>query len=237
MLFHYTPTQMAYAALMTMALLAARELIGRLYLRADPDRDPTLSAHGHKLARLEALKDVKPKVLAVHKDTGHNFSKPTVDSITLVQGMGVEGDSHAGKTVQHLYRLQYDPGAPNLRQVHFMHSELFKELAVLGFEVRPGDLGENITTQNVNILALPKGTKLALGDGGAMVEVTGLRNPCPQIEKFQKGLLAKVLKDSDGRFARRSGIMSVVLEGGVVRPGDDIEIVLPDVPHEKLEVV
>ncbi|KAK3064333.1 hypothetical protein LTS18_008140 [Coniosporium uncinatum] len=187
--------------------------------------------------RVDALKIVKPKVPSVHKDIGHNFSKPIVDSITLIKGIGIEGDSHAGETVQHLYRLQFDPAAPNLRQVHFMHSELFKELSVQGFEVKPGDLGENITTQGLDILALPKRTRLRLGEGGAMVEVTGLRNPCAQIEKFQKGLPVKVLKDTDGKFARRSGVMTVVLEGGVVRPGDVIEIVLPDEPHEKLGVV
>ncbi|MFI7504950.1 MOSC domain-containing protein [Streptomyces sp. NPDC049687] len=176
-------------------------------------------------------------VSAVSRKGTYSFTKPNRDSITLVAGLGVEGDVHAGVTVKHRFRMERDPTQPNLRQVHLMHEELFEELRAAGFEVGAGQLGENVTTRGLDLLGLPVRARLRLG-ADAVVEVTGLRNPCAQIDRFRKGLLKQVVgRDADGRPVFRSGIMSVVLSGGVVRPGDPITVELPDGPHRPLEVV
>lgn len=164
------------------------------------------------------------RVLSVSSDDKHRFTKPRRESITLVAGLGVEGDAHFGATVQHLSRVRRDPAQPNLRQVHLMHRELFDELDA---DVAPGDLGENITTEGVDLLGLPRGAVLRLGPD-AVVEVTGLRNPCVQIDRFEPGLLKQVVGvDAEGRTIRKTGVMAVVLAGGIVRPGDAITVELP----------
>ncbi len=151
--------------------------------------------------------------------------------------MGVDGDGHLGETVKHRSRVRKDPTQPNLRQVHLIHAELFDELAAKGFVVHPGDLGENITTSGLDLLALPTGARLHLGTS-AIVEITGLRNPCVQIDNFQKGLMAATLdKDADGKLVRKAGIMSIVIAGGEVRPGDSISVDLPKAPHRPLQPV
>ncbi|MEU9706579.1 MOSC domain-containing protein [Streptomyces sp. NPDC047981] len=176
-------------------------------------------------------------VTTVSSNGVYAFTKPNRDSITLLAGLGVEGDVHAGVTVKHRSRVAQDPTAPNLRQVHLIHAELFDEVARAGFDVVPGALGENITTRGIDLLALPTGTRLHLG-AEAVVEVTGLRNPCAQIDTYRHGLLKQVLgRDEDGRLVRKAGIMSVVLTGGEVRPGDPIRVELPAEPHRPLERV
>jgi MOSC domain-containing protein YiiM len=175
--------------------------------------------------------------VSVSRDAAHRFSKPVVDEILLVAGLGVDGDSHAGVTVQHLSRKRRDPTQPNLRQVHLIHAELFDEVAGQGYDVAPGDMGENVTTRGVDLLALPTGTRLRLG-ASALIEVTGLRNPCVQIDRFDPGLLKAVLgRADDGSVERKGGVMSIVLEGGVVRPGDPIDVILPPTPFTALEPV
>lgn len=179
-------------------------------------------------------------VTAVSSNGVYSFTKPNRDSVTLLAGLGVEGDVHAGVTVKHRSRIAKDPTRPNLRQVHLLHEELFDEVAAAGFTVTPGDLGENITTRGVDLLGLPTGTLLRLGDAesGAVLEVTGLRNPCPQIDGFRRGLLKRVVgRDEEGNVVRRAGIMSVVTSGGTVRPGDPVIAVLPDGPHRPLRPV
>jgi MOSC domain-containing protein YiiM len=174
------------------------------------------------------------KVIAVSLRAGHHFGKTPGLNIRLLTGLGVAGDAHMGETVKHRSRVRKDPTQPNLRQVHLIHAELFDELRAKGFEVKPGDLGENVTTMALDLLALPTGTRLHLGST-AVVEVTGLRNPCLQIDGFQKGLMAATLdKDADGHLIRKAGIMSVVLADGDVRPGDAITVVTPDGPHRPL---
>lgn len=176
-------------------------------------------------------------VTAVSSNGEYSFTKPNRPSITLLAGLGVEGDVHAGVTVKHRSRVARDPSQPNLRQVHLIHTELFSELSEDGFDVAPGQLGENITTVGIDLLGLPVGTLLHLGDE-AVVEVTGLRNPCLQIDNFQDGLLKKVVGlDEAGNIVRKAGIMSVVREGGIVSPGDPITVELPDEPHRPLEQV
>lgn len=176
-------------------------------------------------------------VTAVSRNEEYTFTKPTRDSVTLLAGLGVEGDVHQGVTVKHRSRVAQDPTQPNLRQVHLMHAELFDELRSKGFSVEPGEIGENVTTRGIDLLGLPTGTLLHLGPE-AVVEVTGLRNPCIQIDAFSKGLLKEVVgKGPDGELVRRAGIMSVVLVGGVVRPGDEIRVELPAEPHRPLEKV
>ncbi|MFI1166835.1 MOSC domain-containing protein [Streptomyces sp. NPDC020801] len=176
-------------------------------------------------------------VSAVSSNGAYSFSKPNRESIRLLAGLGVEGDVHAGVTVKHRFRMRKDPTQPNLRQVHLIHEELFEEVRRAGFEVAAGQLGENVTTRGLDLLGLPRGTLLRLGDE-AVVEVTGLRNPCAQIDGFQQGLMKQVIgRDEDGRARFRSGIMSVVVAGGVVRPGDPVGVELPDGPHHPLEVV
>jgi MOSC domain-containing protein YiiM len=158
-------------------------------------------------------------------------------SIRLREGLGVDGDGHLGATVQHRSRVRKDPTQPNLRQVHLIHAELFDELGAKGFAVHPGELGENITTSGLDLLALPTGARLHLG-ASAIVEITGLRNPCVQIDDFQNGLMAATLdKDADGRLVRKAGIMSIVIAGGDVRPGDAIGVEWPKAPHRPLEPV
>ncbi|MCX5051187.1 MULTISPECIES: MOSC domain-containing protein [unclassified Streptomyces] len=176
-------------------------------------------------------------VSAVSSNGVYSFTKPNRQSITLLAGLGVEGDVHAGTTVKHRSRVARDPSQPNLRQVHLIHEELFEEVREAGFEVLAGQLGENVTTRGIDLLALPAGTLLRLGTE-AVVEVTGLRNPCLQIDKFQHGLLKRVVgRDSDGTLQLKAGIMSVVVSGGTVRPGDPVKVELPDGPHRPLEIV
>ncbi|MEU0053506.1 MOSC domain-containing protein [Streptomyces sp. NPDC006309] len=173
-------------------------------------------------------------VTAVSSNGVYSFTKPNRDSITLLAGLGVEGDVHAGVTVKHRSRVAQDPTQPNLRQVHLIHEELFAEVGAEGFRVAPGDLGENITTSGIDLLGLPVGTLLRIGDE-AVLEVTGLRNPCRQIDRFQDGLLKRVVgRDEAGRLVLKAGIMSVVREGGAVRPGDTIRVELPSEPHRRL---
>ncbi len=157
----------------------------------------------------------------------HTFSKAAREGIRLLQGLGVEGDAHCGTTVKHRFDVTRDPTKPNLRQVHLLQSELLEELARGGWNVGPGDLGENISTSGIALLALPTGTQLQIGDE-AIVEVTGLRTPCLHIDKFQKGLLPAVIERSpSGELIRKVGVMSVVVRGGIVRPGDSIDVQLP----------
>ncbi|MEM7350788.1 MAG: MOSC domain-containing protein [Acidobacteriota bacterium] len=176
-------------------------------------------------------------VTAVSRSATYTFSKPKADHIHLLAGLGVEGDVHMGETVKHRSRIKRDPTVPNLRQVHLIHSELHDELRSGGFEVSPGDMGENVTTRGVDLLGLPTGTKLHLGSE-AVVEITGLRNPCAQLDNFQSGLMQAVLdRDEEGNLVRKSGIMGVVLTGGDVQPGDTIRVELPSEPHQALEPV
>ena len=176
-------------------------------------------------------------VTAVSFSATHTMSKPNADTIRLLEGLGVEGDAHSGETVKHRSRVARDPTQPNLRQVHLIHSELHDELRERGIAVGPGQMGENVTTRGIDLLSLPVGTRLLLG-ADAVVEVTGLRNPCHQLNGIQEGLMAATLdRDSDGKLIRKAGIMGIVLAGGMVRPGDPIAITLPAEPHRALEKV
>jgi MOSC domain-containing protein YiiM len=176
-------------------------------------------------------------VEAVCRSATHTLSKPTRDSIRLAAGLGVEGDAHRGATVKHRSRVARDPTQPNLRQVHLLHAELHDELKAAGFTVSAGRMGENVTTRGVDLLALPTGTRLHLG-ATAVVEVTGLRNPCVQLNTIRPGLMAATLEcGADGRLIRKAGVMAVVLTGGEVRPGDAIRVELPPPPHRPLEPV
>lgn len=173
-------------------------------------------------------------VLAVSARSGHHFSKTPALSIRLLRGLGVAGDAHMGETVKHRSRVRNDPTQPNLRQVHLIHAELFAELQAKGFVVQPADLGENVTTEGIDLLALPSGTRLHLGES-AVVEITGLRNPCIQIDRFQQGLMAATLdRDIKGNLVRKAGVMSIVISEGDVRPGDAIVVELPAEPHRAL---
>lgn len=174
---------------------------------------------------------------AVTRGAKHTFSKGTEDRIRLLAGLGVEGDVHSGRTVQHRSRVARDPTQPNLRQVHLIHAELHDELQAQGFDVGPGAMGENVTTRGIDLLGLPTGARLMLG-GSALVEVTGLRNPCAQLDRFQSGLMAAVLdRDEEGNLIRKAGVMAVVVTSGDVRPGDSISVELPPPPHAPLEPV
>ena len=176
-------------------------------------------------------------VTAVSLSAAHTFRKPNQDSIRLLAGLGVEGDAHLGETVKHRSRVARDPSQPNLRQVHLIHAELHDELQADGFSVAAGQMGENVTTRGVDLLDLPTGTRLRLGDA-AVVEVTGLRNPCTQLDGLQPGLMAATLgRDEDGNLIRKSGVTAVVLAGGEVRPGDAIAVELPQPPRLPLKPV
>ncbi|MCP4419252.1 MAG: MOSC domain-containing protein [Chloroflexi bacterium] len=180
---------------------------------------------------------MNPTVIAVSCNAQHTFSKPNQPFINLIEGIGVEGDAHSGKTVKHLYLAKIDPTKPNLRQVHLIQAELFDELNTSGFSVEPGQLGENITTRGVNLLTLPTGAKLQIG-AEAVIELTALRNPCFQIDNFQKGVLKAVLdKDEEGNIIRKAGVMGIVLVGGEIWPDNPIQIELPPKPHQPLAYV
>ena len=176
-------------------------------------------------------------VAAVSRSPKHTLVKPNERSIRLLEGLGVEGDAHLGERVKHRSRVARDPSQPNLRQVHLIHGELHDELREAGFALSAGQMGENITTRGVDLLGLPAGTRLHLGDS-AVVEVTGLRNPCAQLNRIQPGLMAATLdRDEDGNLVRKAGIMGVVIEGGEVCPGDPIRVELPPRPHQPLAPV
>lgn len=166
-------------------------------------------------------------VVAVSISATYSFSKPNQESVRLIAGFGVEGDAHAGSTVRHRARAARNPTEPNLRQVHLIHNELHAELLSAGFIVNPGEMGENVTTRGIDLLALPRGSRLCLGDT-AVVELTGLRDPCKLLDDFHYGLMKAVLdRDADGNLVRKSGVMSIVVTGGEVRPGDPIRVELP----------
>jgi len=176
-------------------------------------------------------------VAAVSRSATHSMRKRTQLAIQLLEGLGVEGDAHAGATVKHRSRIARDPHQPNLRQIHLIHAELHQELRDAGFDVVAGQMGENITTEGIDLLGLPTGARLRLGQE-AIVEITGLRNPCTQLDGIQTGLMAAVLdRDDTGRLIRKSGLMGIVIAGGWVRPGDEIAIELPSFPHRPLEPV
>lgn len=174
------------------------------------------------------------RIVSVHAGAAHDFSKPARDSIRLLAGLGVEDDTHLGVTVQHRSRVAVDPTQPNLRQVHLIHAELFDELRAAGFEIGPGQIGENITTRGLDLLALPRGARLRIG-ASAVVRITGLRNPCAQLDRFRPGLMAATLGRTDeGALVRKAGVMGVVLTGGTVRAGDAVRVGLPAGPRQVL---
>ena len=176
-------------------------------------------------------------VEAVHRSAMHTLTKPGQPCIRLLAGLGVEDDAHMGVTVQHRSRVARDPSQPNLRQVHLIHAELHAELRARGFFVHTGEMGENITTRGIDLLRLPVGTRLHLG-AEAVVEITGLRNPCAQLDRLQPGLMAAVLdRDAQGHLVRKAGVMGVVLTGGEVRLADPIRVELPPEPHQPLQPV
>jgi MOSC domain-containing protein YiiM len=179
----------------------------------------------------------EPTVIAVCSKETHGVRKLQRAAVKLVVNHGVEGDYHAGALVRHRSRVARDPQQPNLRQVHLMHAELFDELSAIGIDVAPGDMGENITTRGLPILDLTPGTRLHLGDS-AIVEITGCRNPCAQLNDIDQRLLAQVAqKAADGSIIRKAGIMGIVIVGGVVRPGDAIRVEAPANTSARLEPV
>ena len=173
-------------------------------------------------------------VTAVSLSPRYSFMKSPTFEIRMLPGLGIDGDVHQGVTTKHRSRMRQDPTLPNLRQVHLIHEELHDELRAAGFRVGPGVMGENITTRGIDLLALPAGTRLRVGES-AVIEITGLRNPCKQLDDYQQGLMAAVLsRGKDGALIRKSGIMSIVLTDGIVRPGDAIQIELPPEPFRAL---
>ncbi len=176
-------------------------------------------------------------VAAVHRSPSHTFSKAPVERIRLLAGLGVEGDAHMGTRVKHRSRVRRDPTQPNLRQVHLVHAELHDELRAAGFDVEPGQMGENVTTRGIDLLALPTGTRLYLG-ADAVIEITGLRNPCVQLDGLHAGLQQAVLdRDTGGALVRKAGVMAIVAIAGDVGPGDPVRAELPPPPHDALRPV
>ena len=177
------------------------------------------------------------RVAAVSRSATHTFHKQGLERITLVAGFGVAGDAHGGVTVKHRSRVARDPTQPNLRQVHLLHEELFGDLAARGFTVAAGQIGENITTRGIALLSLPAGAQLHIGTS-AVVRITGLRNPCAQLDRFQPGLMSALLdRAPDGALVRKAGVMGVVVQGGDVAAGDEVVVHLPAPPHRPLEPV
>lgn len=180
---------------------------------------------------------MKAVVTAVSNSATHTFTKAQKNAIRLLTGLGVQGDAHLGETVKHRSRVARDPSQPNLRQVHLIHAELHDELNAAGFNVDAGQMGENLTTRGIDLLGLPTGTRLHIG-AGVVIEVTGLRNPCAQLDNFRPGLMKAVLdRDEQGGLIRKAGIMAIVLSGGDIKPGDAIRSELPQAPHQALQPV
>jgi MOSC domain-containing protein YiiM len=180
---------------------------------------------------------IDPYVVAVARSVTHTLAKPLRDSIRLLAGLGVDGDAHCGATVQHRSRVRRDPTQPNLRQVHLIHAELHDELRRAGLAIEPGRMGENVTTRGLDLLGLPAGTRLRLG-AEVVVELTGLRNPCSQLDGIQPGLMAATLdRGPDGELIRKAGVMGIVLAGGEIRPRDGVRVELPPGPHRPLKPV
>lgn len=176
-------------------------------------------------------------VQSVSKSSTHTFSKNTCSKIFLIKGLGVEGDAHMGEKVKHRSRVSKDPNQPNLRQVHLIHTELFDELEEKGFSIKAGEIGENITTKGIELLKLPKDSILSIGET-VKIKITGLRNPCIQLDSLKDGLMKAVLdKDEAGNLIRKAGVMGIVLEGGAVEIEDAITVELPPKPYTKLERV
>jgi hypothetical protein len=176
-------------------------------------------------------------IYALHRSATHTLQKYPSDMLTLCAGLGVEGDAHLGATVKHRSRVAVDPTQPNLRQVHLIHGELHAELRMRGFDIAAGRMGENITTHGVDLLGLPVGALLRIGTD-ALIALTGLRNPCAQLDGIASGLLAAVLDHApNGALIRKAGVMGVVVQSGQIRVGDPISIVLPPLPHRALERV
>jgi len=177
------------------------------------------------------------RVVSLSLSAAYTFTKKPVAKARLIEGLGVEGDVHAGKTVKHRSRVAVDPTQPNLRQIHLIQSELLRELEDAGYDVGPGRLGENVLTKGLDLLSLPTGTRLGLGPE-AVLELTGLRNPCPQLNDVGPGLMQRLVhRDEEGRLLRRAGVMAIVLMTGDVREGDAIEITLPPEPHVAMDRV
>lgn len=180
---------------------------------------------------------VPASIIALSSDSSHRFSKQPRASLRLIAGLGVEGDAHAGATVQHLSRVVKNPAAPNLRQVHLIHAELLEELSAKGFAIAPGAMGDNITTRSIDLLGLSQDTRLRLGRE-VIVEITGLRNPCHQLNAFAPGLMEAVLeRAADGSLIRKCGVMAIVIQGGEIQLGDAIEILATPNPTLRLDVV
>lgn len=188
-------------------------------------------SHSDALSAEDAKKAAH--VVGVQASKDHSFSKPSIGSIRLIEGFGVEGDAHGGATDQHLFHIKRFGDHPNLRQVHLIQSEFFDAVGKHGHLVRPGDLGENITTRGVDLLGLPTGSQLMIGRA-AVIELTGLRNPCHQIDKFQAGLLQHCKEATPEGVLRKAGVMAIVVRGGVIEPGDPITVTLPPTPHRSL---
>jgi MOSC domain-containing protein YiiM len=196
-----------------------------------PDSAPT------EIRSVSTDRFVTGTVVAVCSSPRHGFSKQPQLSIRLLADCGVEGDAHCGETVQHLYLKRRDSGAPNRMQVHLLQSELFDDLALAGFDIGPGQLGENITTRGIDLLKLPLGTRLLLGTE-AIVELTGLRAPCKQIDAFRPGLLKQVVsRDAASEVLAKAGVMAVVTQSGEIQPTDHIDVVYPDAPHLPLQMI
>jgi MOSC domain-containing protein YiiM len=177
------------------------------------------------------------RVETVHRSATHSMAKQSQRCIRLVARLGVDGDAHRGVTVQHRSRVARDPSQPNLRQVHLIHAELHDELRAAGFDVAPGQMGENLTTRGIDLLALPAGARLLLG-AEVVIEITGLRNPCDQLDGIQAGLKGAVLgRDGEGKLIRKAGVMAIVVESGLVTAGDAIVVELPPPPHRPLAPV
>ncbi len=177
------------------------------------------------------------RVVAVSLSRTHTFSKHPQPHIHLLAGLGVEGDAHCGATVRHRYLARRDPTQPNLTQVHLLQAELLETLRSSGFPLLPGDLGENITTSGIDLLALPASTRLHIGPA-AVVEITGLRTPCVQMNHLRPGLMAAVFTYlPSGKKSPRTGVMSIVRRGGTVTPDCPIEIELPALPHQPMKCV
>ena len=175
------------------------------------------------------------RVLALSLSPTHTFSKSPQQRLKLVAEHGVEGDAHFGVTVKHRSRVAKNPDAPNLRQVHLIHQEMLDRVASSGLDLKPGDIGENILTAGVDLLALSRGARLQMGS--AEVEVTGLRNPCLQLDNFKPGLRRAFLqKRANGEIIRLAGVMAIVAKTGEVSL-DDLSKVTSPTTHTPLEVV
>ncbi|MDI6604007.1 MAG: MOSC domain-containing protein [Thermoanaerobacteraceae bacterium] len=141
------------------------------------------------------------KIIAVCKSENKGERKVNVGSVRLVENFGVKGDAHGGNWH---------------RQVSLLAMESIAKMIEKGLKVGPGDFAENITTEGIDLVSLPVGTKLRAGK--TLLEVTQIGKKCHA--------KCAIYEQAGDCIMPREGIFTKVLKGGVIFAGDSIDVVM-----------